>query len=448
MYVTLRGAPKSEKKSKEPRGLRRKVPSAVLAFGMVSLLTDISSESVAAVLPLYITAVLGMGPLAYGFFDGIYQGVSAAVRILGGWWADSTRRPKWVAFVGYFASAVSRVLMLFATGFGAITAVITTDRLGKGLRTGPRDALIATASDPADLGRNFGVHRAMDTFGALVGPLIAFAVLAAVPFGLGGFHSVFVFSAAFAVLGLVVLAVAVPDLRAKEPVIAAEDVTVGARAGGRKKGEEGREAARDERKRRIALRLSDLSRPELRRVLIVAGLLGLATVGDGFIYLALSDRGSVAATYFPLLFVGTNAAYLALAIPLGKLADRIGRGVVFIGGHALLLGVYALTASKIGGIGTIIVVLALLGTFYAATDGVLSALATQTIPEESRASGIAAAQTVVALARFVSSVGFGLMWQLAGRTEALWVMGGVLVVALVGATWFLRPVLTARRGDS
>ena len=149
-------------------------------------------------------------------------------------------------------------------------------------------------------------------------------------------------------------------------------------------------------------------------MLIVAGLLGLATVGDGFIYLALSDRGSVAATYFPLLFVGTNAAYLALAIPLGKLADRIGRGVVFIGGHALLLGVYALTASKIGGIGTIILVLALLGTFYAATDGVLSALATQTVPEESRASGIAAAQTVVALTRFVSSVGFGLMWQLVG----------------------------------
>ena len=157
------------------------MPSAVLAFGIVSMLTDISSESVAAVLPLYITAVLGMGPLAYGFFDGIYQGVSAAVRILGGWWADSTRRPKWVAFVGYFASAVSRVLMLFATGFGAITAVITTDRLGKGLRTGPRDALIATASDPADLGRNFGVHRALDTLGALIGPLIAFAVLAAVP---------------------------------------------------------------------------------------------------------------------------------------------------------------------------------------------------------------------------------------------------------------------------
>ena len=432
MYVTLRGAPKSA--AEGDKKLRRKVPSAVLAFGIVSMLTDISSESVAAMLPLYITAVLGMGPLAYGFIDGIYQGVSAAVRILGGWWADSTRRPKWVAFVGYFASAVSRVLMLFATGFGAITAVITTDRLGKGLRTGPRDALIATASDPADLGRNFGVHRALDTIGALIGPLMAFAVLAAVPFGLGGFHSVFVFSAAFAILGLVVLAVAVPDLRAKEPVTTVVDPTSVSDV--------------SPARRRVALRLSDLSRPELRRVLVVAGLLGLVTVGDGFIYLALSDRGSVAATYFPLLFVGTNFAYLALAIPMGKLADRIGRGVVFLAGHAVLLGVYALTASKLGGIGSLVVVLLLLGTFYAATDGVLSALATQTVPEESRASGIAAAQTVVALSRFVSSIAFGLMWQLAGRTEALWVMSAALVVALVGATWFMRPMLRARRVDA
>jgi MFS family permease len=434
VYVTLRGTPKASADSSKGAAVRRRVPSAVLAFGVVSMLTDISSESVAAVLPLYITAVLGMGPLAYGFFDGIYQGVSAAVRILGGWWADSTRRPKWVSFVGYLASAMSRIGMLFATGFGAITAVITTDRLGKGLRTGPRDALIATASDPADLGRNFGVHRALDTLGALIGPLIAFAVLAAVPFGLGGFHSVFVFSAAFAVLGLVVLAVAVPDLRSKDPVTSVVDPDAAA----------GDSPAR----RRIALRLSDLSRPELRRVLVVAGLLGLVTVGDGFIYLALSDRGSVAATYFPLLFVGTNFAYLALAIPLGKLADRVGRGVVFLAGHAVLLGVYVLAASELGGIASLIVVLLLLGTFYAATDGVLSALATQSIPEESRASGIAAAQTVVALTRFVSSVGFGLMWQLAGRSEALWLMGAALVVALVAATWLMRPMLRARRVDA
>ena len=431
MYVTLRGTPKAKSPAETPDSHHqvqgghqaqggRRVPGAVIAFGTVSLFTDISSESVAAVLPLYVTAVLGMGPLAYGFIDGIYQGVSAAVRILGGWWADSTRRPKWVSFVGYLASALAKLGMLVASGFAAISAVITVDRLGKGLRTGPRDALIANASDPADLGRNFGVHRAMDTFGALAGPLLAFAVLAAIPLGVGGFRAVFVFSAAFAVLGLVVLAVAVPDLRGPaEPA--------------------------QPRNRRIALRLSDLSQPALRRVLVVAGLLGIVTVGDGFIYLSLSEGGALAATWFPLLFVGTSAAYLALAIPLGRLADRVGRGLVFVVGHAVLVGVYLLAAAYGGGIGGVVVVLLLMGTFYAATDGVLAALATQTVPVQSRASGIAAAQTVVALARFGSSVAFGLIWQLAGRSTALWVMAAALVLALLASLWLLRPVLRARR---
>jgi MFS family permease len=429
MYITLRSLPKPSDREDSTSVLQRRgVPAAVLAFGVVSLLTDVSSEAVAAVLPLYITAVLGMGPLAYGFIDGIYQGVSAAVRILGGVWSDSTKRPKWVAFVGYLASALSRVGLLLASGFASISAVVAVDRLGKGLRTGPRDSLIATASDPGDLGRNFGVHRAMDTAGALAGPLLAFAVLAAIPLGLGGYRAVFVFSLAFAVLGLIVLALVVPDLRTADGNATSSDQST---------------------RRRIALRLSDLSQPALRRVLGVAGLLGLVTVGDGFIYLSLSDAGSLAAKYFPLLFVGTSAAYMALAIPLGRVADRLGRARVFLTGHIALLAVYVLTASGVGGgVWSVVMALLLMGSFYAATDGVLSALATQSVPEESRASGIAAAQTVVALARFACSVGFGLLWQLTGREAALWVMAAALIVGLAAAAVLLRPLLTSKSGRS
>jgi MFS family permease len=424
MYITLRSLPKPSDREDNASVLqRRRIPAAVLAFGVVSLLTDVSSEAVAAVLPLYITAVLGMGPLAYGFIDGIYQGVSAAVRILGGVWSDSTKRPKWVAFVGYLASALSRVGLLLASGFAGITAIVAVDRLGKGLRTGPRDSLIATASDPGDLGRNFGVHRAMDTAGALAGPLLAFVVLAAIPLGLGGYRAVFVFSLAFAVLGLIVLALVVPDLRTADGNATSSDQST---------------------RRRIALRLSDLSQPALRRVLGVAGLLGLVTVGDGFIYLGLFDAGSLAAKYFPLLFVGTSAAYMALAIPLGRVADRLGRARVFLTGHIALLAVYVLTASGVGGgVWSVVMALLLMGSFYAATDGVLSALATQSTPEESRASGIAAAQTVVALSRFACSVGFGLLWQLTGRETALWVMAAALIVGLAAAAVLLRPLLTS-----
>lgn len=398
----------------------RAVSSTVILLGVVSLLTDVSSESVSAVLPLYITAVLGMSPLAYGFIDGIYQGVSALVRMLGGWWADSSRRPKWVAFAGYAGSALARIGMLFTTTFAGITGVVTVDRLGKGLRTGPRDALIATAVPADQLGRNFGVHRALDTTGALAGPLLAFAVLALIPVGLGGYRSVFAMSAAFAVVGAVVLAIMVPNLRTTAQPADRLAARAASRAGWR-----------------------DLARPELRRLVIAAGILGLLTIGDGFLYLVLSQSSNLGAQYFPLLFVGTNAAYLALAIPLGRLADRVGRAKVFIAGHVVLLIGYLVAVSAMPDLARVLGTVLLLGTFYACTDGVLAALAARSVPEAARSRGISAAQTAVALARFGASVGFGILWQLAGRTPAMLVMAAGLAVAIPVAAWLLRNQPTA-----
>jgi MFS family permease len=437
VYITLRGIPKNGSggaAAAEPgaRPARARIGATVLGLGTVSLLTDISSESVAAVLPLYITLVVGLGPLAFGFIDGVYQGISAVVRIAGGRWADRSDRPKWVAFAGYALSAVTRFGLLVASGFWAITSFIAVDRLGKGLRTGPRDALIATASDPEHLGRNFGVHRAMDTAGALIGPLLAFAVLAMFPIGLLGFQTIFVFSCAFAVMGLAVLAIAVPDLRrhskngvgvpaAEVPAAAGEPAA--ARSG-----------------------WSDLARPGLRRLLLAAGALSLVTIGDGFIYLAVQAGGQLPARFFPLLFVGTNLAYLLLAIPMGKLADRFGRARVFVGGYLLLLGCYVLALVQVAGPVHLVLILLMLGAFYAATDGVLAALASRLVPAESRASGISAAQTVVALARFAASVGFGVLWQIAGLSAALLVSSLGLLVAIGVAAVLLR-VGTAGPGD-
>jgi hypothetical protein len=180
MYVTLRSLPNTSDvdvgATTFNHGTGAQSQLAVLAFGAVSLLADVSSESVAAVLPLYITAVPGMGPLAYGFIDGIYQGVSAAVRILGGWWSASTNSPDvWLRLATSPGNVPNRPAL--GDRLRHIAAVIAVDRLRQGpTHRGPSDALIATASDPADLGRNFGVHRAMDTAGALAGPLLAFAI--------------------------------------------------------------------------------------------------------------------------------------------------------------------------------------------------------------------------------------------------------------------------------
>jgi MFS family permease len=215
--------------------------------------------------------------------------------------------------------------------------VITVDRLGKGLRTAPRDALIVDASEPRALGRAFGVHRALDTAGAALGPIIAFALLAAAP---GRYDSVFVVSFAFAVVGVAVLVLFVPD----------------------------------------------------RRTAVTA--------------------------------VRTSAA-------------RIVRGRVLVGGHLALIGAYVAVGGPWPGVPSTLLSVALLGAFYAATDGVLPALVGRLVVPEARTSGIATALTVVVIARFISSVAFGALWVAMGRGHALLLVGALLAAAIPLAAWLL-----------
>jgi MFS family permease len=404
VYVSLRDRPAGVGTAP---AVSTRVASTVVLLGLVSLLTDVSSEMVAAILPLYLTTQIGLSYLAYGVVDGAYQGVSALVRIGGGLAADRSRRSKWIATAGYAVSAASRLALLAAHGFGGITAVVTVDRIGKGLRTAPRDALIAAASPPELLARSFGVHRMLDTTGAVAGPVVAVGLLALAP---GRYDAVFVVSFAVAMVGVSVIALFVPDRRAGGAVAGISSV-------------------------RLACR-EVVGRP-LRRPLAAAAVLGVATVADGFLYLAMQRHTHLGAAWFPLLYVGTNVVYLVLAVPLGRLADRFGRAPVFIGGQVALLGCY-LAVAGLPGPGSVVLGLALLGTAYAATDGVLAALVSRLVAPAARASGIAAAQSVVVLARLMSSVAVGALWAAVGSGRALVLMAVVLGGAIPVAGWLLR----------
>lgn len=430
MYISLSNKPEPEDEGAEtstdaprrPRGIRT-VSSTVITLGIVSMLTDISSESVAAILPLYITGVLGLSTIAFGFLDGIYQGVSAVARIAAGYTSDRVEQPKWVAFSGYALAAVARIGLLFATGFTAVMAVITADRIGKGIRTAPRDSLITATSRPDNLGTSFGVHRMLDNIGAAVGPLIAFLILLVIP---DGYQTVFAVSLAFAVIGVAILAFVVPNVRTRARARADEKA--------------GRTDAAPKRRFDWGV----VTKGPMRRVLAAAGILGLLTIGDGFVYLVLQSRSDFAAQWFPLLYVGTNVAFLAFAVPLGRLADRVGRAKVFVWGHVGLLAAYVVAALPIADIAATILCLVFLGTFYAATDGVLSALAAQLTTPETHATGIGAAQTVVAVSRFFSAVGFGFLWFAIGREASVLVVAGVLLVAIPCVALLLKPFLSDR----
>ncbi|MFD6472526.1 MFS transporter [Streptomyces anulatus] len=389
---------------------RRRLTGTVVALGTVSLVTDISSEMVTAVLPLYLVLGLGLSPLQFGFLDGLYNGVTAFVRLAGGHAADRWQRHKLVAGSGYALSAVCKLGLLLAGGSTpALSAALAADRVGKGVRTAPRDALISLSCDERDLGRAFGVHRAMDTTGAMLGPLVAFAVLWAT---VDAYDAVFVVSFCFGLLGVLILFAFVPG-RGAGP---------------------GRPPGRAAATLRETLRLFRV--PAFRRILLAATALGLVGVGDGFLYLVLQKRLALDVEYFPLLPLGSAAVYLLLAVPLGRAADRIGRRIPYLLGHVALLGVYVALFSPVAGWPLTILVLVLHGTFYAATDGVLMALGGPVVPSDRRAGGMALLQTGQSLGRLFASVGFGAVWTLWGMDNAL-----VLAAAALGAVLVLACVL-------
>ncbi|WP_052230375.1 MFS transporter [Streptomyces sp. CT34] len=402
-------------------GRRAAVPGTVLALGAVSLITDVSAEMINAVLPLYVVTALGLSPLGFGLLDGINNGVGALVRLAGGHLADGGgRRHKVVAGLGYGLSAVCKPLLLVAHGLPVISAVLAADRTGKGLRTAPRDAMISLATRPEHRGRAFGVHRAMDTTGALLGPLAAFAVLRAT---VDGYDAVFTVSGCVAALGVLVLVLFVPG-----------------RAGGT---DAGPTAARPALRDSLGL----LRRPALRRLTLCAALLGLTTVSDSFLYLLLQRELDVPAHLFPLLPLGTAAVFLLLAVPLGALADRTGRRRLFLAGHGALLLAYGLVLSPLGGAPAVVAVLVLHGAFYAATDGVLAAATAGAVPAGHQGAGQALVGTGQALARFVCSVAFGAAWSLWDGRAALAVTAAGLAVGAVVAARVLRTAEAAPEGN-
>jgi MFS family permease len=377
-----------------------RVSRNVVNLGLTSLFTDISSEMISTILPLYLVFALRMTTFQLGVVDGVYQGASALTRLVAGVAADRGGRHKEVALAGYGLSAICKLGMLGAGGaFGPLVAVILADRTGKGIRTAPRDALISLSSTRDRLGVAFGVHRALDTAGALIGPLVAFALLTALP---GRFDVIFVVSFCFAAIGVAVLGVLVESRRSD------------ARAA----------------ERFSLLPALGLLRLRRFRLLVIAGSgLGLATIADAFIYLALQRRVDFPPTFLPLLYVLTSVVYLALAIPAGRLADRVGRGRVLVGGYLALAGVYVAILTSADGPVLVLAGVLLFGAYYACTDGVMSALASGLLPEETRSGGLALLGTGVALANLVGSVAFGALWTTVGLETAVIVFLACLVLS-------------------
>jgi MFS family permease len=387
------------------RTTRLRVSANVLFLGGTSLFTDISSEMVTTVLPLYVLVNLNLTPMAFGVVDGLYLGAAAVVRLVGGFLADRTRRYKTVAVAGYTLSMLSRAgLLVFGSAWGWLLGVVLIDRLGKGIRSDSRDAMISFSTPRSGLATAFGVHRALDTAGAMIGPLIAFGILMLAP---GAYDAVFVVSLCAALIGLGILVLFVENRPGAAPApLSPAPVTVA-----------------------MVARLVRLS--EVRALVLAGGALNLATISDAFLYLTLQRRLDFQLGFFPLMYVATAAIYMVLALPMGVLADRIGGTRVLIGGYVLLLFAYSALLLPSAGTAEVAGYVVLLGAYYAGTDGVLMALASARLPEGLRTSGMALVMTVSNLARLVASILFGWLWTWRGIEFAVGVFASGLVAAIV-----------------
>lgn len=394
----------------------REVSPNVWKLGFTSLFTDVASEMVASVLPIYFVLYLHFSPQQFGFLDGISQGATVALlSIASGVVADRWHRQKEVATVGYALSAVSRIALLAAGSAWALVAgILALDRVGKGIRTAPRDAMISLSSGRDQLATAFSVHRSLDTCGAIFGPLTAFLLLRSLP---EAFNLVLTASFCIALVGLGIIWLLVKKPAAKAGLIF-DTPTV-----------------------RPFLAL--LGERQFRSLVIAAGALGIATVSDGFIYLLLQNHTHSPAASIPLYAFLTAIFYLLASVPAGRSADRWGRRKIFLIGYGSLALSYALLLSPNTGSRMQFVVVALLGVYYAATDGVLAAMASATLSAELRTSGLALLNTATSLSRLVSSVLFGWLWASAAIGTAL----STFLLGLTAAGTMSAVILAGRKRE-
>lgn len=379
-----------------------RVPANVWGLGLTSLLTDVSSEMIISILPAYLVMTGGMAPVALGVVTGLHEGGPMLAAWLGGFVADRSGRRKLTALCGYAVSAACRLgwLALSGRSLAAVAGLIVSDRVGKAIRTAPRDAMISLSVRRNQLATAFGIHRALDAAGAAIGPVLAFVLLWQLP---RRYDVVFVTSFVAALLGVAALTLLVdapPDAGGRPGAgrLWSEAVTV-------------------------------FTDPSLRRVLVLATAFGLVTIGDALLYLLLIQRSHAGSFWIPLLYTGTALSFLMLAAPIGFAADRLGRGRTFIFGHAPLLLAYLVA---LGGAAAwpwnAVAAVVLLGAYYASSDGVLAGLASGLLPTATRAVGLAWVATGVSVARLCASILFGLLWTRAGDLTAVLTFAAALVV--------------------
>ena len=383
----------------EEKTALRSIPSTVWVLGFVSLLMDVSSEMIHSLLPLFMVSALGASALTVGIIEGLAESTALIVKVFSGALSDYLGRRKGLAVAGYGLGALSKPLFAMASAIELVVTARLLDRVGKGLRGAPRDALIADVTPSAVRGAAFGLRQSLDTVGAFTGPLIATALML---LWANDFRAVFW----VAVLpGLA--SVALLMLGVREPATTTAHISV-----------------------------NPLQRAQLRRlgpaywwVVIVGAVFTLARFSEAFLVLKAQQSG-VAMALVPLVMVAMNLVYSASAYPFGRLSDRISHGWLLATGLAVLIGADLVLAWSAHW-ATMLMGVALWGLHMGMTQGLLASMVAKTAPGDLRGTAFGFFNLISGLSMLLASVVAGWLWDRAGAATTFWCGAAFAVAALL-----------------
>ncbi|MBN2085324.1 MAG: MFS transporter [Anaerolineales bacterium] len=404
---------------------QNRIPRNLLAVSLGSLFTDISSEMIVHLLPLFLTNVLGAKTAVVGLIEGVAESTASLTRLFSGWLSDKLGKRKALTVFGYSLSAVAKPLLLLASTWPLVLLLRFFDRLGKGVRTAPRDALVADSLKAENRGFGFGLHRAADSLGAAIGLVIAAAVTyaagsSAVTLKAETFHLVIWISIIPAVLGVLTL------------ILLARDVPA---AAGQKPAARST-AERPTAKRRIS--------PRLIGFFIVVALFTLGNSSDSFLVLRAQDRG-LSVFHVMLAILVFNVIYTLASTPAGLRSDKIGRGRVLVAGWVVYALVY-LGFAVAGAAWHIWVLYALYGLYYAMVEGTARAYVADLSAPEHRGTAYGIYNAAVGIVAFPASLIAGILWEGVSSWQgygasAPFYFGSMMAIVAVLLTLFWLPRL-------
>lgn len=394
-------------RTQQPVG--RAIPRGVWALGFVSLFMDVSSEMIHALLPVFLTTVLGASVVSVGWIEGMAEATASITKIFSGTLSDFLGRRKLLAAIGYGLAALTKPLFPLAHSVTAIVTARFLDRVGKGIRGAPRDALVGELSPPEIRGASYGLRQSLDTVGAFAGPLLATLLMVVTG---DAFRMVFWIAVVPAFISLAVMVFGVQEPE-RPPAHGAL---------------------------RSPIRSADLRGLGASYWWIVAasGVFTLARFSEAFLILRAQDLG-LSIGLVPLVLVVMNVTYAGSAYPMGRLSDRIDRRKLLAIGFGVLAASQLVLAFA-GGLVAVGVGVLLWGLHMGMTQGLFAALVADTTPEKLRGTAFGVFHLVSGLAMLLASVVAGWLWQRFGPPATFFAGAGLSVVAIVGFAWILREV--------